>query len=865
MSRFGRFLAPALAVLSLLASPAALAGRGFAVRSYDGGNASDSGSGDRELTTGGATAAFWFPQATYDNAGGYVTHLVRLAVDGERKTWNVDPANVRSYTLEIVRRDSGTGRVWLARGYEEISFLYRLDPATNQVRRFSVPWRVTGLEVESTQSQVWLVGPARLALLDSGAQEAATPSVLVYPLPAGVAASTRFDSQRRLWLPSDSGLVMFPVSTRNWVTFPGVPEMIFPSWAEGDGVWGASGAQDKVYRWSPDAQAVTTFPLPHAAANWAGMSAAGAGRVDLASAYGPHFLSLDTARLGGDTTPTPAGSLGTVTTTASTLGVETRTVAPVVDDLPAVDRVVWVEDDRGRGLHARNGAGYTGLLYAGGGETFAGRAPVEWWRPVAGSFSASAVLPVVVEVRPNDPTSNFLTEVTLTNVDAAAAITLTLKTSSGSYVAPVSLAAGKTLVFPNVVTALRDRGAAIPAGDVAGTLTATFTNGSGKMSARVYTLFGAGAAFPAGSTTGSSYTSLDPQNEIFAFRKSVNGLKNTAAFRTNIALANLCGAAAPCDTIDVSADFYDDATGRQVGSVDFHVPPGEWRQVNAPLATFPDATGETFSVIFTPFGGGVSAYDAYATIIDNGNQDSAFVRATAVAGSSRQTLPVVVDAAGVGTRFTSECAITNTTNGTITADVAFTSVGTGNVVSEVLTLLPNRGVRYANAVDHFRQIAPDKVGADDFGPVRIVFRDYTTGFASARTVASNRTGFGLTALDPSSARPQARKRIVGLTQTSAFRTNLAVVHLGATTPDPEAPITLEVRIHDAAGALVGAPLTATLRPGRLFQWSGILATLGASGSGYTAVVDRIAGQDPFDAYVTVIDNVSSDPSFQRAE
>ncbi len=108
--------------------------------------------------------------------------------------------------------------------------------------------------------------------------------------------------------------------------------------------------------------------------------------------------------------------------------------------------------------------------------------------------------------------------------------------------------------------------------------------------------------------------------------------------------------------------------------------------------------------------------------------------------------------------------------------------------------------------------------------------------------------------------------MIGLKQTDAYRTNLAVVHLGATTNNPEATITLKVSVQDKDGNFIGQPLTKTLAPGQLFQWNKILSdSLGVTGEGYVATLERIAGQDGFDAYITIIDNVSTDSTFLRAE
>ena len=246
-------------------------------------------------------------------------------------------------------------------------------------------------------------------------------------------------------------------------------------------------------------------------------------------------------------------------------------------------------------------------------------------------------------------------------------------------------------------------------------------------------------------------------------------------------------------------------------------------------------------------------------------QDASFLRAEPLADADGLALPVVTDAQGIGTRFTSEASITNAGDRAATADVTFTSARTGRRVADVLSLAPGIGVRWPNAVDHFRQLAPSQVEADDYGPVTIALRGAAPLFASSRTFASNGTGLAFGALDPWLERAVAFKRVYGLRQGAAVRTNLALVHLGATTADAAAPMTLSVVVRDASGVPVGAPIVKTLVPGELFQVTKLLETLGASGDGFYATIVRTAGVDAFDAYVTIIDELSSDPTFLRAE
>lgn len=852
--RSPRIVALVLVAAVLFAPGAdAASGRAFRVRAFLLGNVADGSAGDRSP---GPDGPFWFGVGLYDNPTGFYTPVLRcLETNGVLTSWTLDAP--QSFFAASVRRDPATGRLWVLvpRIDADASVLYSLDPGSNAQTRTPVPFRAFSMSLDAAGAP-WIAGTGKLARLAGG-------SFRVFPIAGLGGRISRVDGQGRLWLQRDDDrIAAFSTSSESLDVYAdSTEELNSPDVDPSGAVWGWRGAQDRLIRFDPATRVVATYRLVNTASNWARLQATG-DQVNLAASYGPHFLSftpakgtaLSTATLAAPTTSLPSSSTVSAATTTSEAPRSAETLA-------FADRIAYAEDDEGRALFTTNGVGYQSLVWAGGGETLTGAGPIQWWRPLGPSetFTTKAALPVAVEVRPDDPTSNFFTEVTISNVDADANVGLTFRAGGVDYTTGTTVPAGRSVGLGNVVRSLRELGAAIPAGAAAGTLTATFTNGAGRLSARVYT------KFPDGATTGSGYGSLDPSAELFTYRKSLNGLKNTAAFRTNVAVANLCGADGACGTLSVTADFYDDATGDRVGGATLTVPPREWRQLDAPLAGL-GATGETFTVLFTPVTASVAGYDAYATIVDNATQDSAFVRATPVGGSSNLTLPVVVDAQGIGTRFTSECSITNTTAVPAIADVTFTSTATGSTVHEVLNLGVGRGVRYANAVDHFRQLDPSKVAANDSGPLRVALRDFASGFVSSRTTASNGMGLGFTAIDPYLARAQRKKRVVGLKQTAAFRTNLAVVHSGATTNDPAAPITITVTVLDANGAQVGSPLTTTLLPGRLQQWNQLLsANFGVQGEGYTAVVERTAGQDAFDAYATVIDNLSSDPTFVRGE
>ena len=815
-------------------------------------------SGDREA---GLDGAFWVPSSSYhDPSGGWLPIVHRLRTSGLVERWELDET-ARSFFPVAVRWNPVAARavVLVPLTAERRALVCTLDPSTNAVTRTELPFFATSLRLHPVDGSSWLVGRDTVARLSG-------TSLRTFTVPGVVDAADRFDAAGRLWLATESGVLLSMAADGELTSFgigssPGVHLALDEP---GTTLWGFDGPRDRLVRFVPASGERTAFPHVRPVSNWAGLAAT-AGDVALVSSYGPHVVAGSVADLVGGTTVTLSGSsLPAASFAEATVPVTAATATRSESAVSPSTRTLHAPADAGRALYTSSGEAYRSILWSGGGAFLVASDGVELWTPlVAGTpFTTRQVLPVAVEVRPSDPTRNFFTEVTVANLDAERDVVLTLTTASATQTLSIDLPAGTTRVFPNVVQAFRELGgASLPPGEtVAGALAAEFRSGSGSLAARVFT------RFPDSSTTGLGFTSIDAAREARVFRKALNGLKNTEGFRTNVAVANLCGLEGTCATLELSARFFDDATGTAVGSATLQVPPGQWRQLDAPLAGFAGASGETFSVVFVPSSADATGYDAYATVVSNANQDAAFVRATPSERASNLTLPVITDAGGIDTRFTSELALTNTTGAPAVADVAFTSAKSGNVVTETLNLAAGLGVLWPNAVGHFRSISPASVQSDDYGPVRFAFRDFASGFVSVRTTATNGTGLGFTAIDPFVERAKRTKRIVGLVETARFRTNLAVVHAGATGADPSAQITLRATVRNAAGAVVGAPLEKTLGPGQLHQWTKVLSdSLGTTGEGFTVTIERTDGFDPFDAYVTVIDNASTDPVFVRAE
>lgn len=835
----------------------------FAIRTFPGVVSPIGGSGDTERTATGGIDAFWLPLELIEGDGESAVTLARLTPEGECRTFRLGNGPALPAVKSLVRLAGTRGTVLLVRAGPASSLLYRLDPETLAVTTWSIPWSVTALDVSPSDSRIWLAGAGRMAELVSTASGDALD---VHTVPSSGDGGTRMDGAERFFFTSPSGLVAFSTTTRRTTTWPGTGGLSLLAIDLAETIWGTDPSQLHLLRFDLATRVLTAFDLAATGAGWAGLSAGG-GRVDLITADGFQLLSNSVEGIGSGTPseplPLPSESAPLVperVPIVPTPGTATRTIATV----GVVDRISRAEGAGGRTLFTRRGAPFSALLWTGSGETLVGGSPVEWWRPASRDFATEAVLPVVVSVRPKDPSTNYRTEVVLHNVDAAPEVLLDLRTSAGRYTTMVDVPSGGTLVFPDVIGAFVDRQTGVPAGtDVAGTLTARFQNGSGRMSARVFTEFGSGGAFPPGSTTGAAFDSVDPAAELFVTERALNGLRSSGSLRTNVGLANVCGAAVDCPALELLVEFRDDASGRVVSRQSVSVPARQWVQLQSPFPAASEGDQGSFSMsVSAADGNGGAAFDAYATVLDASAHDATFLRAASRPSSRDLVLPVAVDAPGLGTRFVTELTLTATSDAPATATVVFRSSRTGQKVSEVLKLEPGRGVQWTNAVDHFRLLSPHAVADDDSGPVSISFRAPGEGLVAVRTLSLTGTGMAFAAVDPGFERPRIRKRVTGLAENLRFRSNLAISNLGASAEATSLEVLVTVFGPD--GAPAGKVFRTSIAPGDVVQWNRVLELAGLEGAGFTATIERTAGRDAFDAFVTVIDNATNDSSFLRA-
>lgn len=242
----------------------------------------------------------------------------------------------------------------------------------------------------------------------------------------------------------------------------------------------------------------------------------------------------------------------------------------------------------------------------------------EVWRLESDAPSFSRTVPIVLDVAGKNG-SRFTTDLTLANAGTSQVrVTLAYTAASslgasGSGSVTETLLPGEQKTLHDTIGWLRGRGLPIPPGDSAqgGSLEASFTGIAATrdvtVSARTTTPSGPGRA-------GLSYGSLR-DDEAFVEEALVFGLRETAADRSNLAVVNAGPEAATFRVTLRSGSAGDSRTWVLPG--DLVLGPGEWRQLDSPLAS---AGFEQGTAVVRRLSG-PGPFLVYATVVDNATND----------------------------------------------------------------------------------------------------------------------------------------------------------------------------------------------------------------------------------------------------
>ncbi len=457
--------------------------------------------------------------------------------------------------------------------------------------------------------------------------------------------------------------------------------------------------------------------------------------------------------------------------------------------------------------------------------------------------SAVRLVPVVVDVIGRTG-ARFVSELTLGNRGTTAAsvdLTFTAATSlasSGSGTVTETVPPGRQLVFADTLEYLRGKNLTIPAGNQGGTLRLVFRGISSGDAA--FASVRTQAVLPEGRA-GLAYPALSPA-ETAEKGISLFGLREDAAFRSNLALVNAGDPAAKTSVLlQVTLTSGDPGDGRRFALAPVSLQAGQWMQLNQVL----QLAGMTNGWATVERVGGVDPFYAYAVVNDNVTDDGAFVSPVAAGRrSDRQMLPVAV---GTGS-FVTELALTNP--GTDAIKLTFREANANKDV-----VLQPREQRFIPDVLSFLGLASSAT------PLEISSNGGATAFhASARTFSSAPGGgtFGVAyaAIPPPDA-ALSEGWVYGLKQNGSTRSNLALA-----TADPpfggpggaQSPWSLSLDFFDGeTGNLAGTRVVSLIRS--FPDWIQLNSALSAFGirNGYVRVRAPAGNLDPFIVYGVVND------------
>jgi photosystem II stability/assembly factor-like uncharacterized protein len=334
--------------------------------------------------------------------------------------------------------------------------------------------------------------------------------------------------------------------------------------------------------------------------------------------------------------------------------------------------------------------------------------------------------------------------------------------------------------------------------------------------------------------------------------RSIVGVREDSAFRTNLILSNATSA-----SLDVDVALFAD-TGANLVNKRYTLAPLGMTQVTRVVRDlgFPADVRGARVVLSTPTAGG--SFAAYASAIDNATNDPRTLlpkgTSAGAGGTNTWFLPSSARAPGAGGAFyTTDLTVSNT--GFIETTFALKFLGhdqdgTGGS-EQTLALAAGKTVTYADVLGSVFGVS------SGFGAIRI-----TSPSASLNILGQTSTpGFGGTFGQsvPASAPEDlivsgTPRSLVAVREDSAFRTNLILCNTTPASLDVDAVLI-------AAGGPTLASKRYTLPPLGMTQVTRVVRDMGVSGdvAGARLVLSTSTPARAFAAYASTIDNTTNDP------
>ncbi len=455
--------------------------------------------------------------------------------------------------------------------------------------------------------------------------------------------------------------------------------------------------------------------------------------------------------------------------------------------------------------------------------------------------------------------SFFTSEMTLTNrgpLPVSVDFNYTAAIGSGSGSAVDSLAPGQQKIYPDAISYLRSLGIPISStGNQGGALWVSFSGMASLKDAgvtvRTTTVVPEGRA-------GLSYPGV-PSPMTLAKSSYICGLRQNQFDRSNLALLNAGSSTDGAVTLRVTVFSGDQGPSYFHVLPDFVVPHGGFVQISSILASDGITFGSGFARVERI--SGTAQYYAYGVINDQVNSDGSFIppiQETSLAGKTRITLPVVVEAG----KFSTELVVSNWSSSakTLTCKYVSDNITTSDASATFsLTVNPSRQLIIPNVVQWLRSNQITGIGPAGSTFAGALFVSVSSGdlngvFVAARTSspATNGSRYGLfyTAVAEGTA-SKNDAWIYGLQQNAENRTNLALINTGEIDANSD---NFNVELYDGStGLKVNTIENISLNAFRWTQINGILGSYANSiTEGYAHIV-RTAGANPFIAYAVIND------------
>ena len=357
-----------------------------------------------------------------------------------------------------------------------------------------------------------------------------------------------------------------------------------------------------------------------------------------------------------------------------------------------------------------------------------------------------------------------------------------------------------------------------------------------------------------GGTFGQSVPAARPSDLVaFASGRSIVGVREDAAFRSNLILNNTTAASLEVDVALVASG------GTTLGAKHYQLPPLGMTQVShvvRDIGVSGDVVGARL-VLSTPTSGG--AFAAYVAAIDNATNDPRTLLPSGLLASAAGTnvwlLPSSAHAPGANSAFyTTDLTVANMGGADTTFTLKFLGHDQDGTSGAERTFALGAGLS-ATYADVLGSVFSQNSGA--YGAIQI-----SSASAALAVLGQTATpGFGGTfgqsvpaAAPADLVTAGASQSVVAIREDGSFRTNLILAN--ATT----VPLEVDVTLVADSGATLGTKRY-FLSPLGMTQVGHVVRDLGVSGDvvGARLVLSTPTPGGAFAAYASAIDNTTNDP------